>query len=204
VPRRGYRGTLVTAFADPHFWVSGDSPKYFKVNATAQGYVPLGGQLVIATGVRYDHGFPLGGAVLLPKTERFFAGGDTTVRGVDADMLRTQNTCIDLPGAGEPCLLRTRRAAGGNIRIVHNLELEFPWLASKSVPIGAALFLDTGLVADSFAGFSLRSFRHSVGFAPVRVKLPIGFLSFEYAFPLDPEPGDDPTGRFHFNFGFVF
>ena len=204
LPRRGYRATIITAYADPNLWISGDSAKFFRVSATAQGYVPLGGQIALAQGMRYDHGFPLGGAVLLPKTERFFAGGDTTVRGYEADMLRTEDTCIELPGAGDPCLQRVRRPAGGNIRLIYNFEIEFPWLASKSVPIKSALFFDTGLVVDSYAGFSLRSFRHAAGFAPVRVGLPIGFLSFEYAFPLDPEPGDDPTGRFHFNFGFVF
>ncbi len=204
LPRRGYRATIVTAYADPNLWVSGDSAKFFRVSATAQGYVPLGGQISLAQGVRYDHGFPLGGAVLLPKTERFFAGGDTTVRGFEADMLRTEDTCVELPGAGEPCLQRVRRPAGGNIRLIYNFEIEFPWLASKKVPIKSALFFDTGLIVDSYAGFSLSRFRHAAGFAPVRVGLPIGFLSFEYAFPLDPDPGDDPTGRFHFNFGFVF
>ena len=47
--------------------------------------------------LRYDQGIPLGGAVLLPEVERFFAGGDSTVRGYDDDRLATELVQVGVP-----------------------------------------------------------------------------------------------------------
>jgi outer membrane protein assembly factor BamA len=37
----------------------------------------------------------------------------------------------------------------------------------------------------------------------VRLSTPFGRFGFEWAIPLDPELGDNPLGRFHFNVGFL-
>ena len=46
--------------------------------------------LFLRHGFRFDQGFPLGGASLLPKVERYFAGGDTTIRGFQLDRARVE------------------------------------------------------------------------------------------------------------------
>ncbi len=71
-------------------------------------------------------------------------------------------------------------------------------------PIASALFLDTGIVTNSWRGVEVRDLRHSVGIALVRLIAPFGSFSIEYAIPLDPELGDNPRGRAHVNFGFLF
>jgi outer membrane protein assembly factor BamA len=70
-----------------------------------------------------------------------------------------------------------------------------------------ALFFDAGSIVNTFAGDGFKHFfarfKHSVGGA-LRLVTPVGSISVEYAVPMEPTYGTDPTGRFHFNFGFIF
>lgn len=183
----------------------GGTDDFLALRLYGNAYIPLPFGIIIAMGVRYDHGFPLRGAVLLPKVERFFAGGDTTIRGFEEDRAfaeRIEGPLAPLAGTSFVKLV----PQGGNIRLLTNLELQVPiWRDSPlgGLPILGAVFLDTGAVTNSFQAFELRDFRHGLGLA-VRISTLVGFLSLEYAWPLDPELGDPRTGRFHFNFGYVF
>jgi len=167
---------------------------------------PFRAPVTLFQGLRYDHGIPLGGDVILPEIDRFFAGGDTTVRGFEEDALRTTEIEYELvPGSGATAFRSTPQ--GGNIRLVHQLEMWVPipmeYLTLFGLPLMTAAFVDTGLVANSLYGFSATDLRHGAGLA-LRVLMPFGFLSFEYAIPLDPGRADDPTGRLHINFGLAF
>ncbi|MCC6749494.1 MAG: BamA/TamA family outer membrane protein [Deltaproteobacteria bacterium] len=182
----------------------GGSDDFLKVRANGQLYVPLPLRFTLAVGVRYDHGIPFGGAVLLPKVERFFAGGDSTIRGFEEDRAFAER--VELPASpyGGVSLYRVL-PQGGNIRILGNLELQFPiWKDSPifGLDLLGAAFLDSGVVFNSYEVLKVRDFRHGAGVA-LRLVLPVGFASFEYAFPLDPTVGDPRDGRFHFNFGFI-
>jgi len=68
----------------------------------------------------------------------------------------------------------------------------------------SAVFFDTGLITNSLDDFKVRKLRHAIGLALFRLAAPFGSVSFEYAIPLDPQAGDDPRGRFHFNIGLMF
>jgi len=185
----------------------GGTRDFLKFNLSGQAFLPLPKDITIAFGARYDHGRPLGGDVQLPKVERYFAGGDTTIRGLEEGMAWAEVIEAPLTPLGAGTLYRVR-PQGGNIRILTNLELQVPiWKESIlfGLPLMAAVFMDNGVVTNSLSGFEMSDFRHSVGVA-LRIVTPVGFSSFEYAFCLDPDPWDprDPIGRFHFNFGFVF
>ena len=54
--------------------------------------------------------------------------------------------------------------------------------------------MDNGVVADSLDGLGASQFRHGVGVSPLLIKLPVGDLSFSWAWPLDPGPGDTKIG----------
>lgn len=198
-PTGGYRLEFRALFGED-FLVG--SNRFIKVSASGQHFLGLGKHFLISNGLRYDHGFPLGGAVVLPEVERFFAGGDTTVRGFEEDRLATeiiQPNVGGMSGIGQFRIL----PAGGNIRMIHNLELQVI-LANLKFPIASAIFLDSGFVENSFDGFKFKDLRHSIGLALARAVLPFGSLSVEYAFPLDPVLGDDPQGRLHVNLGLLF
>jgi len=201
-PGRGFRLEGSMLWATRYL---GGTHEFLKFNLSGQLFIPLPRDITIAMGVRYDHGLPLGGGVQLPKVERYYAGGDTTIRGLEEDMAWSEVTTTPLAPFGDAVLYRVR-PQGGNIRILTNVEVQFPiWKESIlfGLPLMGAVFTDNGTVTNSFYGFEMSDFRHGLGLA-LRIATPVGFSSFEYAWALDPEPWDPKLGRFHFNFGFVF
>ena len=94
----------------------------------------------------------------LPASERFFAGGDTSVRGYALDRLGTPET-IDRNGF----------PLGGNAVIVLNAELRVPvWK-----DIGVVGFVDAGNVFNRVGDFDFGEIRPTTGFG-FRYKSPIG------------------------------
>ena len=199
-PQSGYRLDFRALFATKYLLGQDD---FIKLGVSAQHfYRPKNSRMLITNSVRYDHGIPRSD-VVLPEVERYFAGGDTTVRGFEEDRLATEIIEEPLPPFGNITQLRVL-PAGGNIRFIHNLDLQFDvWTAAGS-PVSSGIFLDTGLVTNSLQGLSYKDFRHALGIALVRWSPPFGSISVEWAMPLDPKLGDNPRGRWHFNFGLPF
>ena len=177
---------------------------FLKVGFHSLTVIPLGRFLYLRHGFRFDQGLPLDGASLLPKVERYFAGGDTTIRGYQLDRARTEvieYTLIPAATPGGPSLAGVEyRPIGGNLRILQNIDLQFP----ISPPWYGSIFMDNGVVADSLQGLGASKFRHGVGVSPLLLRLPIGDLSFAWGWPLDPGPGDTRIGVFHVNVGLLF
>jgi outer membrane protein assembly factor BamA len=175
---------------------------FLKLGVHSLTVLPLGRFLFLRHGFRFDQGFPFGGASLLPKVERFFAGGDTTIRGYALDRARTEVVTPIDPATGNPIALSRidYRPLGGNLRILQNIDLQFP----ISPPWYGSVFLDNGVVADSLDGLAAARFRHGIGVAPLVIRLPIGDISLGWAWPLDPGPGDTKIGVFLVNVGLLF
>ena len=199
-PDGGWRLEGHATFAD-RFLLGQD--RFIKLGGSGQLFWRVSDRLVVTNALRYDHGIPFGGKVLLPEVERFFAGGDTTVRGFEEDRLATEIIETPLAPLGEVTSLRVL-PAGGNVRAIWNLDLQLRVWRLAGIPVASALFLDTGIVTNSLDGFEIRDLRHALGIALFRLVSPFGSLSMEWALPLDPKPGDNPRGRFHFNFGLLF
>lgn len=105
----------------------------------------------------------------LPASERFFAGGDTTVRGFALDRLGDEAT-IDQDGFPR----------GGNALLILNSELRVPvWR-----DVGIVTFLDVGNVFAKADDVSLGRLRGGAGFG-VRYRSPIGPIRFDLGFKLD-------------------
>lgn len=132
--------------------------------------LPGSSRLVLATGLRVGlaHGFAP--AVELPASERFFAGGDTTVRGFALDRLGTEET---LDANGFP--------TGGNGMLVANVELRTPYWKN----LGLVGFLDAGNVYRLASDIDLSEIRGGAGFG-FRYRSPIGPLRVDLGFKLDP------------------
>jgi outer membrane protein assembly factor BamA len=199
-PEAGFKLEMRALFASPYL---GSQSDFFKLGGSAQYFWSLSPRVLLTSGVRYDHGIPIGDS-LLPETERFFAGGDTTVRGYEEDHLATEVIEEPVPPLGQVTRVRVL-PAGGNIRFIHNLELQFRVWELLEVPVASAIFLDSGMVTNSLEGIEFEQLRHSVGVALLRMVAPFGSLSLEYAVPLDPNAIDtNPRGRYHVNFGLLF
>ncbi len=200
VPEKGFRLELRASLA--HEYLFGQN-RFIKLGVSGQHFLKLGSRLLLTQGVRYDHGIPLGDDSLLPEVERFFAGGDTTVRGFEQDQLATE--VIEQPLAPIEGITSLRiLPAGGNVRFIHNLDLQLRVWEVFDLPVASALFVDTGLITNSAVDTRARDLRHAIGLALFRLLAPFGSLSLEYAVPLDPAIGDNPRGRFHFNFALLF
>jgi len=191
-PEDGFRFDGQVSFASPYLL---GQDTFFKVSAAGSRYWPLTNQLVLRADLRYDQGFPLGGAALLPEVERFFAGGDATVRGYDDERLATEIIQTGVPPLDNVDQIRIL-PAGGNIRVIGSLDAQvriYKVLAS-------ALFLDAGMIKNQWSSVTTDDIRPSVGMALVRIVTPFGAFAFERGIPLRPRLGDDPRGRWHISF----
>jgi outer membrane protein insertion porin family len=196
VPSRGFKVAAGVEVALPALSFGAGQDTFVKLYGRGLSVVPLLPWLSLRYSIRYDHGLPIGGPALLPKVERYFAGGDTTIRGYQLDHALTET--ISAPGVGGLNYVQYR-PLGGNLRILQNIDLQFP----ISAPLYGSIFLDSGMLGYSLDDISASDFRHGVGFSPLLIKLPVGDLSLSFAIPLNRHPGDD-TWRTHFNVGLMF
>jgi outer membrane protein assembly complex protein YaeT len=128
----------------------------------------------------------------LPASERFFAGGDTTVRGFALDQLGTPET-LDQDGF----------ALGGNALLILNAELRIPVRGS----IGVVGFVDAGNVFSRTTEIDLGELRSAAGFG-LRYRSPVGPIRIDLGFKLgrrEVVPGvlETPTAL-HISLGQAF
>lgn len=172
----------------------GSQLSYVKYFGQFFKYVPLGKpmdipfsnvkkpRLVYAGGVRVGLASGLGGQTLVPS-ERFFAGGGTTVRGF------VQNGLGPADDFGP---------TGGDALLVVNNELRFP-IAGMFDGVG---FVDVGNVYRRVTDFNPLELQKSTGVG-LRVRTPYFLLRFDYGFRVGRRPGE-PHGRFFFSIGQAF
>jgi outer membrane protein insertion porin family len=128
----------------------------------------------------------------LPASERFFAGGDTSVRGYALDRLGTPET-IDRNGF----------PLGGNAVIVLNAELRVPvWK-----DLGVVGFVDAGNVFHRVGDFDFGEIRPTTGFG-FRYRSPIGPIRVDLGFKLDrqtlPDGSFERLTALHISLGQAF
>jgi outer membrane translocation and assembly module TamA len=128
----------------------------------------------------------------LPASERFFAGGASTVRGFVLDRLGMPET-INSDGFPE----------GGRGLVVTNLELRTPYWKG----VGAVAFLDSGNVFQRASDIRLTDLRAAAGLG-LRYRSPLGPLRVDVGFNLDPQtlPNGtrERTAVFHLSLGQAF
>ena len=179
-PRRGF---VLNATGDYASTVFGSSLRFLRGTFRGSYYQPVGSDSLLALGVRGGIIAPLDGSDGLPIDERFFNGGSNSVRSfVDRTLgPKDQN--------GHP--------VGGETFTVANIELVTPIRDSLDL----ALFGDagsTGRRRDS--GLGQTGFAIGAG---LRYRLPIGPIRFDYGWNPIRQPGQ-PSGAWHFSFGFAF
>ena len=175
-------------------WLGSDMP-YWKYLGQYFHYFPLQApqqkpltnevlrpRLVYATGIRLGLARGIGGTV--PRTERFFAGGSSTLRGFEQNAV----------GPIGPDLIPN----GGDALFVLNNELRVPlyWI------IDGVVFADIGNVFNRISDFSITDLRESGGIG-LRVRTPWFLIRGDYGVVLDRRPGE-PRSRFYFSIGQAF
>ena len=177
----------------------GSEVGFVKSFFTVQAFRTLPGRrgVVVAASTRVGAavGFPrAAGARDLPASERFFAGGDTTVRGFARDRLgirsdpTRESDTID--SAGFPL--------GGNALVLFNGELRVP--VGNGVKV--VTFADVGNVFKTVSEVIGRDLRTALGLG-FRYKSPVGPIRFDLGFKVPPR-SDEPRVEWFITFGEAF
>ncbi|OFW07248.1 MAG: hypothetical protein A3H96_17145 [Acidobacteria bacterium RIFCSPLOWO2_02_FULL_67_36] len=128
----------------------------------------------------------------LPASERFFAGGGSTIRGFALDSVGAAKT-----------ISPTGFARGGNAVLIANAELRFPGWSR----FGGAVFVDGGNVFERASEFDLGDLRGSVGFG-LRVRSPMGPIRVDVGFKINRRivagALEHRTAGIHFSIGQAF
>lgn len=114
----------------------------------------------------------------VPASERFFAGGDTSVRGYALDRLGIPLQTIDANDF----------PTGGNAVVILNAELRVPVFGG----LGAVGFMDAGQVFNRVSDFDFREIKPTAGLG-LRYLSPIGPIRVDLGFKLDR--GVLPSGK---------
>lgn len=122
----------------------------------------------------------------IPISERFFAGGDTTIRGFDYDEVGPKDE-------------ETGNPVGGQGLFIFNQELRFPIYKI----LGGVVFYDSGNVFADPSDYDLGDLRHVLGLG-IRVSTPVGPFRIEYGRKLERESRDESLGELFFSIGQPF
>jgi outer membrane protein insertion porin family len=132
-----------------------------------------------------------GSSDFVPISDRFFAGGTTTVRGYDQRDIG--------PKVRQRLLWGDEVAIGGELRLVENIEIKYK-LTKQFRLYG---FIDAGGVWENSSDFDLGDIKYSAGLG-FGVDIPkLGPIRVDYGFPLNPED-DQGSGRLHMQTGLRF
>jgi outer membrane protein insertion porin family len=138
----------------------------------------------------------------VPTSERFFSGGETTLRGFPINGAGPQRT---VPACSNPSVPSTcvnlQVPVGGDQLFMFNSELRFPLGIKEG--LGAAVFYDGGNVYGP-VGFShfIRDYTNTMGVG-LRYATPVGPIRFDIGRNLNPVKGVKAT-QFYITLGQAF
>ncbi len=130
----------------------------------------------------------------IPQSERFYAGGDSTIRGFALDRVGTHH----VPTEANDTLDKDLLPKGGNGLVILNAELRVPVWGGLAM-VG---FFDTGNVFARVADIDFGELRSAVG-GGIRYKSPVGPIRVDLGFKVNRQPGEGLTAWF-ISFGQAF
>lgn len=199
-PTRGGKTTLGTEVAETYL---GSSVTYLRFTGSTRWFASLTERTVV--GARYQGGLalPTGNQVALPLGERFFNGGESTVRSFRESELGPADAGGDpLGGHGYNILsVEIRQRLRGNL--AGTLFWDYGNLSpNRSLTRRDAPYDNrSDVIADTLDDF-FRDFRSGVG-AGLQYLLPVGPARLDFAVNPNPRDGED-RWVLHFSVGMAF
>lgn len=206
-------GSLVSAEAEVSTRALGSDVGFVKVFTQAAAYHALTAARRTVLAGRIEVGLARGFARMrdgvtvedLPVSQRFFAGGSTTVRGFQIDRLGIADRVAD--GVVKPGVLtEDGLSLGGNGVVIMNAELRRTLGTMLGREFGLAAFTDAGNVFPKATDIDFGRIRATVGFG-VRYNSPLGPVRLDFGFKTDRRmiAGRRERGwEYHLNIGEAF
>ena len=187
-PTKGSKHELVGTIAGP-----GGDNYFYRLEHDSSWYLSLDEKKKWVLSLRTREGWmdEYGPSDYVPLSERFFAGGTTTVRGYDYRDIG--------PRAPQFWFSDKKEPIGGRLRLVDNIEMKY-----KVTDILRLYgFVDAGGVWSDMGDFDLGNMKFSAGIG-LGVDIPrMGPVRIDYGIPLNPDK-DQGSGRLHLMTGFSF
>lgn len=181
-PLNPKKGEIASLLLDQAGW--GGQYKFYKITAEAKKYIDIGWQTIFASRLKLGLADSIGSEENLPLFERFYSGGDKSVRGYGRRRLGPLST------SNEPL--------GGLSLVEGSLELRRPiWKE-----LNGAVFVDFGQVSERSFDPPFANLQFSRGFG-LSYSTPVGPLRLDIGFPFNPPRGDKPW-QIHFSIGASF
>jgi outer membrane protein assembly complex protein YaeT len=201
-PSRGWQTALAAELADQRL---GGSLDFVRCTAGAKFFQPLGAGFVL--GMRLDSGFivPTRGNANIPVNERFFTGGESSVRSFEEQQLGPKGPTGDPLGglASTVASVEVRRRIAGNL--AGNVFVDVGNVSPNSSPedFDPTTQTTTDYVDTMWADY-LSDFRAGVGFG-LQYLTPLGPIRLDLAWNPDPRESQGEE-RFvsHFSVGMAF
>jgi len=178
-PRAGSRLGFRAEYSPPNFL--SDNP-FLSLRGEGARYLALTGSTVLAGRLDLGVAWPLGNADALLPSNRFFAGGASTMRGYERRRLGPVDDSND--------------PVGGEARALAGLEVRQELVGIFS----GTVFLDSGQVWSTRSAIALGDIVTAAGVG-ILIGTPVGPLRFNVAYNLDTPRHGDPRTVFHFAVG---
>jgi outer membrane protein insertion porin family len=201
-PTRGYFTSLsmelartLTGAADQYDMTSEFKSRYLKVSVSGSGYIPLGGDFVIATQARVGRIIHLTSSSKTYPNRAFFLGGVDTLRGFLEDELIPQDIADQI--IKDPALLPNAVVRSGDAFILFRGELRFPIYHE----LRGGVFSDVGNLWSRAQNFDPLQLRPTAGIG-LRLNTPVGPIALDWGFNLQPRGAlHERSSAVHFAIG---
>lgn len=180
-PQSGHTEFLAFERLAPMF---GASVELDRLALRAAVHIPLWPSVQLVLRSEQSALWPHEGSALVPLQERWFSGGERSVRSYREAQLGPQDD------EGRP--------VGGEYANLFGAELRFPLWAS----LEGGVFADAGNVGSDVSAFSFDAMGYGLGVG-LRLLLPIGPVRLDTAWNPDPMPGDRDH-VIHLSVGYAF
>jgi outer membrane protein assembly complex protein YaeT len=178
------KGQILSLTVEQAGVIWGGAYRFFKITGEAKKYYQLGWDTVFASRLKLGLGNAIGADDRYPLFERFYAGGEKSVRGYGRRRLGP------LSDSDDPL--------GGLSLLEGSLELRRPiWRE-----LGGAIFIDFGQVALQTFDSRIFNLNFSSGFG-LSYNTPVGPIRLDVGFPFQKPPNDRPW-QIHFSIGAYF
>lgn len=181
-PKTGSKNSVYVEYAGGPF---GGDPNFVKTLGDSAWYFPLVWDTVFMARGRYGYVESLIDKPI-PVGERFYVGGQSTVRGFRFGSAGPKDSQLN--------------ALGGTAEMIYNAEISFPIVPAARLK--GVVFYDIGKAFDTYETVRFTGLRQTAGWGFWWLS-PIGPLKFEWGYIIRKRP-DDQASQFEFSIGAMF